>query len=139
MRRVVIVMAGRTSPERAANEGEPLLDPLPGLGVTFAPIPCLTCVAVDRRSGIEMTNTRARLAVLGAALLLSGLAPAVSRAASSKGCDGGAFAIVLGDGTTLRGDQRTVVAAGRLGAKLQVRRAGPSRTPPSSPTTGDSR
>ena len=72
-----------------------------------------------------MRQTRARLRAVGAALLMStvltGLLPAVSQGASSKGCDGGGFAITLGDGTTLRGDQRTQIAASRLGSALQVR------------------
>jgi hypothetical protein len=57
------------------------------------------------------------LAGLVWAVVLPGAAPA----ASSNGCDGGGFAVKLGDGSTLRGDQRTTVAASRLVGRLQVR------------------
>src|SRR4051794_31346502 len=57
------------------------------------------------------------LVSLAWALALPGAAPA----ASSKGCDGGGFSLRLGDGSTLRGDQRTTVSASRLVGRLQVR------------------
>jgi hypothetical protein len=56
------------------------------------------------------------IAVAGMALL-----PGAAHAASSSGCDGGGFSLRLGDGTTLRGDQRVTVAASRLTGTLQVR------------------
>jgi hypothetical protein len=64
-----------------------------------------------------------RIALAAAALAVATLAPASpATAASSKACDGGAFAITLGDGSVVRGDQKnTPIAAARLGATLQVR------------------
>jgi hypothetical protein len=58
-----------------------------------------------------------------AALALAALAPATNAAAaSSKACDGGAFALTLGDGSVVRGDQKnTSIAASRLGPTVRVR------------------
>src|ERR1700759_3174432 len=61
---------------------------------------------------------------LGIAAAGGGLGAAASpaHAASSKGCENGGFAITLGDGSVVRGDQKDVsIAAGRLGPALQVR------------------
>jgi hypothetical protein len=63
---------------------------------------------------------------VAAAVLVStavgGLAPAVSSAASSKGCTGGGFRITLGDGGVVGAAKlRTTLAANRLGTTLQVR------------------
>jgi hypothetical protein len=59
-------------------------------------------------------------AVLAASALTVTSSP-FTEAASSAGCDGGGFAVTLGDGSTLRGDQVTSVAAARLGSTLLVR------------------
>jgi hypothetical protein len=64
-----------------------------------------------------------RIAFAATVFAVAALAPATNAAAaSSKACEGGAFAITLGDGSVVRGDQKnTSIAAGRLGATLQVR------------------
>ena len=43
------------------------------------------------------------------------------KAASSAGCEGGGFRIVLANGTTLSGEVETVVSAASLGTRFQVR------------------
>src|SRR5262245_26648441 len=63
----------------------------------------------------------AAAAALLAAVVAVTLGSAVTHAASSKGCDGGGFAVTLGDGSTVRGDQRSTIAASRLGTTLRVR------------------
>jgi hypothetical protein len=72
-----------------------------------------------------ISREHSRLALLSAGLLvcvvLAVAQPGAALGASSKGCDGGGFAVTLGDGSTLRGAQSTTVAASRLGSKLQVR------------------
>src|ERR1700755_1144583 len=63
-----------------------------------------------------------KAALLGAGIAAALLVPAQARAASSKACDGGAFAVTLGDGSVVKGDQKDVsIAASRLGGKLLVR------------------
>ena len=37
--------------------------------------------------------------------------PAHAQAASSKACDGGAFAVTLGDGSVVKGDEKNVSIA----------------------------
>src|SRR5262245_48903849 len=72
---------------------------------------------MTRRTRIAGGATAALLAV--AAAITRG--SAATQAASSKGCDGGGFAVTLGDGSTIRGDQRSTIAASRLGTTLRVR------------------
>lgn len=72
-----------------------------------------------------MSSTRKRLGVVASTLLMGAAivvlwSPSVQGAAS-EGCTGGGFSVTLGDGTTLSGEQRTVVSAGRLGSTLKVR------------------
>src|ERR1700755_3697645 len=63
-----------------------------------------------------------KAALLGAGIAAALLVPAQARAASSKACDGGAFAVTLGDGSVVKGDQKDVsIAASRLGSRLLVR------------------
>jgi hypothetical protein len=68
-------------------------------------------------------QTRSRAFFVGLLILVAATAllPGNAQAASSNGCEGGGFSLRLGDGTTLRGDQRTTVAASRLAGPLQVR------------------
>ena len=70
-----------------------------------------------------MSSRIRRCGVIAAVVagVLVGLAPGAAQAASSKGCVNGGFAVTLGDGSVLRGDQRVTIAANRIGAKLLVR------------------
>jgi hypothetical protein len=70
------------------------------------------------------SRRKLRGAVAAVLLTISALVAvwsSASQAAASQGCEGGGFTVTLGDGTTLRGDQRTTVAAARLGSTLLVR------------------
>jgi hypothetical protein len=72
---------------------------------------------MTRRTRIGVGAAATLLAVVAAGTLGS----AATQAASSKGCDGGSFAVTVGDGSTVRGDQRSTIAAARLGTTLRVR------------------
>src|SRR3954447_7978331 len=80
---------------------------------------------IDRRNEMRISRGRTRSGVLSAGLLVGllwGLTlPGTAPAASSKACQGGGFSVRLADGSVLRGDQSTTVAASRLGGTLQVR------------------
>jgi hypothetical protein len=77
-----------------------------------------------RSAGRVVTHgaVAAVLAFAGAAFTLP-LTPLVQplHAASSEGCEGGGFRIVLANGTTLSGEVDTTVAAASLGPRFQVR------------------
>src|ERR1700742_2647848 len=63
-----------------------------------------------------------KAALIGAGIAAALVVPAHAQAASSKACDGGAFAVTLGDGSVVKGDQKDVsIAASRLGSMLLVR------------------
>jgi hypothetical protein len=66
-----------------------------------------------------------RLAVLALALALVaatlGLIADRAAAASSAGCDGGGYSLVLPGGTTVRGDQKATVPAAALGSSFLVK------------------
>ena len=67
---------------------------------------------------MDPRTTLAAAVVTAAALV----APAHAYAASSKGCENGGFALTLGDGGVVSGDQKNVsIPASRLGPTLQVR------------------
>jgi len=68
----------------------------------------------------RVLSSTAASAVL--ALLASAAAAQPAAAATSAGCEGGGFAIAgLADGSTVAGDQKTTVAASRLGGSFLVR------------------
>ena len=65
-----------------------------------------------------------RFAALALALVLVaatlGLMADRVAAASSAGCDGGGYSLVLPGGTTVRGDQKATVPAAELGSSFLV-------------------